>query len=329
MPLTRVVIVVDLHRRAEGCAAVRAAGEHHVGGAPARWLNACQHVDVIVCGGAGMVHCKETLPIQPARVDPAAEKVAAHVDRDVLIKDWRLVPELRITRTGAPKIESFAAYIEIAVTIHIKRSVYGLVRNIDLCPPSDSGIGRTIEYPAVATSLVVRLILEVVSRATGLINGEPLFVAPDRPLLAGNQRPGRATVCRTPYIGAEKGESVRPETIIEENARLIRGGYWIAAEEARLQHARKRPGQSSVGRISITGLAEIRGNIIELPPADSHSQGVGRVNCNGWFVRGVTNDVIAAGIDVHLVTGERTERRDDAWRCLDLPRWRCRVIVFL
>ena len=184
MPLARVVIVVDGHRRAESRAAIGAANEHHIGGAPARRLNACQHVNVIVGGGPGVIHPKETLSIESAGIDPTANKVAAHVNLSKLIENWRLVAVLRVARAGAPKHVPFTADIEVAVTVHIKRSEYRLVRNIDLRLPCHSGVGRTVEYPNVATSLVVRLILEAVPRSAGLIDGEPLFVAPDRPLLA-------------------------------------------------------------------------------------------------------------------------------------------------
>jgi hypothetical protein len=145
MPLARVTIVVDRHRRAEGCTAVGAAGKHHIGRAPAEGLNARQHVNVIVRRGTRMIHCKKSLPIQAAWVDPAANQVATHINRSDLIKNRDLVSKLRIAGTRAPKVRSFAADVQIAVAIYVKRSVYRLVRDIDRALPCDSGIGRTVE----------------------------------------------------------------------------------------------------------------------------------------------------------------------------------------
>jgi hypothetical protein len=56
MPFASVVIVVDPHGRAESRAAIGAADEHHVGGAPSGRLNASQHVNVVVGGGPGMIY---------------------------------------------------------------------------------------------------------------------------------------------------------------------------------------------------------------------------------------------------------------------------------
>jgi hypothetical protein len=96
-----------------------------------------------------------------------------------------LIAELRIARTGAPKpAKSFTADVEVAVAVHVESSEYRLVRNIDRRLPCNSGVSRTVEYPDVATSLVIRLILEAMSRSAGLIDCEPLFVAADRALLS-------------------------------------------------------------------------------------------------------------------------------------------------
>src|SRR4030095_16341026 len=145
MPFAWVGIVVHPNGRAEGCAAIRAANEHHIGGAPAGRLNACQHVNVIVGGGPGMVPREHTLPIECPWIDAAANQVPAHVNGSYLVKHRCLVPKLRIARTRASKIEPFATHVETAVAIHIKRSEYGLVRNIDWRLPCDSGVGRTVE----------------------------------------------------------------------------------------------------------------------------------------------------------------------------------------
>jgi len=145
MPFARVVVVVNSDGRAERCTAVSAAREHHISCASSGRLNARQHVNVIVRRGTRMIHCKKSLPIQAAWVDPAANQMAAHINWSDLIKNRDLVSKLRIARTRAPKVRSFAADVEIAVAIYVKRSVYRLVRDIDRALPCDSGIGRTVE----------------------------------------------------------------------------------------------------------------------------------------------------------------------------------------
>ena len=74
MPFARVVVVVNSDGRAERCTAIGAAHEHHVGRASSGRLNARQHVNVIVRRGTGMIHCKKSLPIKAAWVDPATNQ---------------------------------------------------------------------------------------------------------------------------------------------------------------------------------------------------------------------------------------------------------------
>ena len=92
-----------------------------------------------------MVHRKETLPIQAAWINPAANKVAAHVNLGNLVKHRCLITNLCVARTGTVERESFAAHIEIALAVYIKSSVDRFVRNIDLWSPCNSGVGRTVE----------------------------------------------------------------------------------------------------------------------------------------------------------------------------------------
>jgi hypothetical protein len=145
MPLAWVVIVVNSDGRAERCTAIGAAHEHHVGCASSGRLNACQHVNIIIRSSAGMIYRKKRLSVETSGIDSAANQVAAHINRSDLIKNRNLVFKLRIARTRASKVESFAADVEIAVAVYIKRSVYRLVRDIDRRFPRDSGIGRTVE----------------------------------------------------------------------------------------------------------------------------------------------------------------------------------------
>ena len=60
-------IVIDPVRRAKSEAAVRAAHKHHIGaGSEACWLYTGDHVNIIVSGPAGAVHCQEQLPQKSA-----------------------------------------------------------------------------------------------------------------------------------------------------------------------------------------------------------------------------------------------------------------------
>jgi hypothetical protein len=131
MPFARVVVVVNSDRRAERCTAVSAAREHHVSRASSGRLNARQHVNVIVRRGTRMIYRKKRLSVEASGINSSTSQVATHVNRSNLIKNRDLVSKLRIARTRAPKVESFAAYVEIAVAVYIKRSVYRLVRDID------------------------------------------------------------------------------------------------------------------------------------------------------------------------------------------------------
>src|SRR5262249_41163504 len=130
----------------------------------------------------------------------------------------------------------FAADVKVAVAIHIERSELNRVGNINRCFPCDSGIGRAIEHPKVATGGVPRLVLEAVAGAAGLINREPLFVASDRYLFASNQQPGLTAVCRAPHIITEKCLywPARSQPQVEESPCLIRARDRIAPEKARL-----------------------------------------------------------------------------------------------
>ena len=62
-------IVIDPVRRAESQSAVSAAREHHIGaGTEAEWLYAGDHVNIVVSGTTGTVHCQET-SVPPVRLD--------------------------------------------------------------------------------------------------------------------------------------------------------------------------------------------------------------------------------------------------------------------
>ena len=98
-----------------------------------------------------------------------------------LVKGWRLTAELRIARAHAIKrAESFAADKEVPIGVHVECSVCGLIGNNDRSLPGDPAVGRPLELHAAAAtvSAVAGLILKSVTWAVGLIDREPLLVAP-------------------------------------------------------------------------------------------------------------------------------------------------------
>ena len=80
--------------------------------------------------------------------------------------------------------------------------------------------------------------------------------------------------------------------------------------------------------IPIAALPEVRRNTVKLSPTNRHPAAIGRVNRDRTFVSGVTDDVIAICIDVHLVADERTMWRDHSWRGLQPVDVRRGVVVF-
>jgi len=98
-------IVIDSVRHAKSYAAVGAAYEHHIGaGIEAGWLHTGDHVNIIVSGTAGTVHCQEHLSRQAAWINCIAEiETAAKADLSDLVKSGRNVGVLRIVRAEAPK----------------------------------------------------------------------------------------------------------------------------------------------------------------------------------------------------------------------------------
>ena len=98
-------IVVYAVRRAEGQPAICAAREHDIRpGREAERLHRGNHVNVVIGGPAGTVHCQETLPLQAARIDRVTEvEVPAKVNLCYLVKSRCNVWVLRITGAKAVK----------------------------------------------------------------------------------------------------------------------------------------------------------------------------------------------------------------------------------
>ena len=181
MPLVRINrIVIDLLWCAEGLAAVCAARKHHISCVSPGRNHTGQHVNVIVSRTTGAINRQETLPGQSVWIDSPATEVAAHVDSGASVKSWRLAPDLRIARALAKECaESFPTDKQVAIGVHVERSVYRRVRNTNRRLPGDPAVGGTLKFHAAAATVnaVVCLVLEAMPGAVGLIDGEPLLVA--------------------------------------------------------------------------------------------------------------------------------------------------------
>src|SRR6266446_1462700 len=192
-------VVVDPVRCAKGESTVRAAHEHHVSPVVgAGRQDAGKHVNVVVSAAARTIHRQEYLSCKSSWIDRCAELyAAAEVDRSNLVKSWRDASVLCVARANAvklaPKIPT--ADKEIAVGVHVERPPYGRVGNIDRTHPGDAAVGGTAELPAAASGgCAPSLVLESVTDAVGLIDGEPLLVTSSRGSVGLQARPGLAAV---------------------------------------------------------------------------------------------------------------------------------------
>ncbi len=94
--------------------------------------------------------------------------------------------------------------------------------------------------------------------------------------------------------------TIAGQTVVKKVALRIGIKYGVGAKNSGLDHTGKRPSRPCVGGITPTGLSEIAEDRVELPPTDSHFGGVGGVNGDGGFVRGIIDNVLAQAIDVDL-----------------------------
>lgn len=182
MPLVCGGIVIDSHRRAKARAAIGAAREHHVCAGGVAWRpNTAQHVNVVVRGSARTVHCQEYLRCQSSWIYIPADSLAAKIDLSDLFKGWRLITKLRVTGANAPKgdIEQIlAADEQIAIGIHVKRSMHETVGNVDRNLPGHAAVCGTAKFAGGARKEVrPKLVLKPVTWPAGLINRKPLLVA--------------------------------------------------------------------------------------------------------------------------------------------------------
>jgi len=162
-----------------------------------------------------------------------------------------------------------------------------------------------------AIGAVVRLVLEPVTRAVRLIDSEPLFVAAARAPVGRHLRPALTAIGRAPQVVTEKRLlHIRLQAEIKKLTDLIGLCYRIAAEHVVLQDAGKCPMHAGIGGITPATLPEVRGDIVELPPANCHLVAIGRINRNRALVRSIANNVLAILIDVDLVTCEHAKHRN-------------------
>src|SRR5438874_2370395 len=154
MPLAGINrVVIDSTRRAKGYPAVRAAHKHHVGCASTGRHHAGQHVNVVVSGSTGTIDGQEYHSIQTCWIDSPATDEPTHVDSGASVEGWRLAPNLGIARTNAVKAAPFSADKEIAVGVHIERSVHRPVRNNDRILPRNPAISGALEFHAAAATI--------------------------------------------------------------------------------------------------------------------------------------------------------------------------------
>ena len=219
MPFVCGGIVIDSHRRAKARAAIRAARDHHVCAVGVAWRpNTAQHVNVIVRGSTRTVHCQKYLRCQPSWIHIPADPYAAQIDLSDLFKDWRLITKLRVTGADAPKgdiDQIFSADEQIAVGIHVSRSMNDTMGNIDRALPGHAAVGGTAKFAGRARKEVrPKLVLKPVTWPGGLINRKPLLVASACP---GKIGPRLAAVGRLPDVVTK----CVPKAEIEKRSQLV------------------------------------------------------------------------------------------------------------
>lgn len=276
-----------------------------------------------------MIDRQEQLAVQSGGIDSAAIQRPTHVDRGHLVKSRCLIPDLGVARANAVKDivkRAFPANEQISIRVHVESSQISRERNSDGSLPGHSAIGGPAELTtATAGRSVPGLVLETVSGAVRLINGKPLLIAATCESVSLQFCPGLAAVCRTIYVVTERLKKAK----VKEGSGLVRVGDRIAAKNSRFQNPGKGPVDASVRSIPPAALPEVRRYIVKLSPTNRHPAAIGRVNRDRTFVSGVTDDVIAICVDVHLVADERTMWRDHSWRGLQPVDVRSRrVVVF-
>ena len=118
------------------------------------------------------------------RINPASNDTAPEVHCGALVESWALRRRsLRWwsehTRFGPGTHQFYAADEEIPVGIDVQRAQRRGIGNIDRIHPGESAVGRSSELSAAVIVAVAApgLVLESMSRAVGVVDRKPLFIA--------------------------------------------------------------------------------------------------------------------------------------------------------
>ena len=190
MPFVCGRIVIDFHWRGKGRTAICAARDHHVCAVAVAWRpNTAHHVDIVVRRSTRAVHCQKDLRCQPSRIYIPASAHPTQIDLSDLLEDWRLATNLRVAGANAPKLgadQILSTYEQIAVGIHVRRSMYDTMGNIDRTLPAHAAIRGTAKFAGRAgKGLRPKLVLKPVTWAVRPINRKPLLIASARPRQTG------------------------------------------------------------------------------------------------------------------------------------------------
>ena len=127
--------------------------------------------------------------VSPSWIHIPADPHATEIDLSHLFKDWRLITNLRVTGANAPKsiIEQIlSADEQIAVGIHVRRSMNDPMGNIDRTLPGHATVCGTAKFAGRARKEVrPKLVVKPVTWPAGLINRKPLLVASACPRKTG------------------------------------------------------------------------------------------------------------------------------------------------
>ena len=229
MPLVGGSIAINANGGAEARAAVSAAREHHVCAGAVAWRsNTAQHVNVVVRRAAGTVHCHENLRCQSSWIYIPAGTHTPQIHLSDLFKGWRLIAKLRVTGADAPKSDInqiLSADEQIAVGIHVSRSMYHSMGNVDRRLPVHAAVCGTTKFAGGARKVGrPELVMKPVTWPASLINCKPLLVASACPRKIG---PRLAAVGGLPDV-VTKVVSSKAE--IMKRSQLVRIQNGIAAE---------------------------------------------------------------------------------------------------
>ena len=153
MPLVMIDwVIIDPMWGTEGLPTIGATREHYVRTvASTGRQHAGYHVNVIVCGCPRTIHGDERLPTKSYSVYPALNEITTHVDLNDSVEAWRLVSNLGIAGSNAPKRASSSAKEKVAIGIHVHRSSIRRVGNIDRTHPGRPAVRGTVEFAEITS----------------------------------------------------------------------------------------------------------------------------------------------------------------------------------